>query len=70
MTTGVDATTSAALRQGLTPCARAPGEALAPLLAEDEAVQATFRGVRLVLGGSAGGAAADAPLGDLVVTTR
>lgn len=65
--------TQAAIHQGLHPCARAGGEASVPALAEDEAVQATFRGVRLVLGGSGGGgdggAAADAA-GDLVVTTR
>jgi hypothetical protein len=65
-----DALTPAALRQGLSPCARAPGDAIAPALLDDEAVRATFRGVRLVLGGAAGGAAADAPAGDLVVTTR
>ena len=63
--------TQAAIRQGLQPCARADGEALSPALGEDEAVHATFRGVRLVLGGSGAAAAADAVgVGDLVVTTR
>ena len=61
--------TPAALRQGLQACARAGGEALGPALGEDEAVQATFRGVRLMLGGGSGGPAADA-VGDLVITTR
>jgi len=68
---------TAAARQGLRPCARAAGEVLTPVLADDEAVAATFPGVRLVLGGSgADDAAADAAgastsaCGDLVITTR
>ena len=60
--------TTSAVRQGLQPCARAGDEAFGPALGEDETVQATFRGVRLVLG--SGGAAADSASGDLVITTR
>ena len=64
---------AAATRQGLVPVARA-GDALSPVLVDDEDVAATFRGVRLVLGGAGGGGAAagasSSACGDLVVTTR
>lgn len=61
---------AAAARQGLQPCSRDATDPSRPALDEDESVSASFPGVRMVLGGAAGGPPAGESDGALVVTTR